>query len=62
MPNITIDIWEGRDRDTKQKLIQKISNVAAEVLETDISRVVVIINEVKKDNWGLNGDQASRKW
>jgi len=59
MPNIKIDIWEGRDKETKRKLIKEVSKAVSESLEIPIEHVSVVINEISKDNWGLHGDQAS---
>jgi len=60
MPNITIDLWEGRSKEEKRKLIQKISKDVSETLNIPIEHIRVIINEVSKDNWGLEGKQASQ--
>lgn len=60
MPIVKIDIWEGRDRDTKRKLIQAVSKAVAESLNIPIEHVHVVINEPSKDNWGLHGEQVSR--
>ena len=60
MPNVVIDMWEGRDSDTKRKLIQEISKVIVDVLKVDVHHVRVILNDIPKDNWGIDGEQASR--
>ena len=60
MPVITIEMWEGRDKEKRRKLIQEVSKAAAKSLEIGIEHVQVIIHEINKDNWGLNGDQASK--
>ena len=59
MPVVKIDLWEGRDKETKRKLIQSISKTMSEVLGIPVERIQIIINDVSKDNWGLKGDQAS---
>ena len=60
MPFVKIDIWEGRDRDTKRLLIQSVSKAVHESLDIPIEHVHVVISEHHKDNWGLHGEQASR--
>lgn len=57
---ITIDMWEGKDRETKRKLLQSVSKAVAESLEIPKEHVHIVIHEESKDNWGLHGDQASR--
>ena len=59
MPVVRIDMWEGRDKETKRKLIQSVSKAVADSLDIEIDRVEIILNEVPKDNWGKNGEQAS---
>lgn len=60
MPVVRIDLWEGRNIDTRRKLIQSVSRAVSESLDIPCERVHVILNEVSKDNWGMKGEQASR--
>jgi len=59
MPVVRIDMWEGRDKETKRKLIQSVSKAVADSLGIDVDRVEIILSDVPKDNWGKNGEQAS---
>ncbi len=59
MPVVHIDLWEGRDRETKRKLIQAVSKAISDSLTIPVERIHIIINDVSKDDWGLKGDQAS---
>ena len=59
MPIVNIALWEGRDKETKRKLIQSVSKAVADSLGIDIDRVEIILNDVPKDNWGKSGEQAS---
>ena len=59
MPIVKIDMWEGRDKETKRRLIQAISKTLAETLAIPADRIHIIISDVPKDNWGLKGEQAS---
>lgn len=61
MPVVKIDLWEGRDSETKRKLIQSVSKAVSESLGIPVEHVQVIMNNVSKEDWGLNGEQASRK-
>ena len=60
MPVVKIDMWEGRDRETKRKLIQAVTKAVSETLNVSAEHIHIILNEVPKDNWGLMGEQASR--
>ena len=59
MPVIKIDIWEGKDKETKKKLIKSVSKAVSESLDIPIEWVHVVLVESPKDNWGINGEQAS---
>jgi len=59
MPVINIDLWEGRDKDTKAKLIVSVTKAVTESIGCPADAVQVILNEVPKENWGLAGKQAS---
>ena len=54
MPVVKIDMWSGRDKETKRKLIQSVSKAVSESLGIEIERIEIILNEVSKDNWGKN--------
>jgi 4-oxalocrotonate tautomerase len=59
MPFIKIDMWEGRDKETKRKLIQNMTKTMSETLGIPIERIQIVLNDVSKADWGLKGDQAS---
>lgn len=59
MPIVKIDMWEGRDKETKRMLIQAVSRAMAETLAIPVDRIHIIITDVPKHNWGLKGEQAS---
>jgi len=59
MPLVKIDMWAGKDKETKKKLIQSVSKAVSVSLDIPIEWVHVVINESPKDNWGINGKQAS---
>ena len=52
-------MWAGKDKETKKKLIQSVSKAVSVSLDIPIEWVHVVINESPKDNWGINGKQAS---
>ena len=60
MPIVKIDIWEGRDKETRRLLIKSVAKSVSKSLDIPIEHVHIVINEVSKDNWGLEGEQASQ--
>jgi len=59
MPVVRIDLWKGREKETKKELIEKVTSVVADVIGCPIEAVQIIINEVEKDNWGIGGNSKS---
>jgi 4-oxalocrotonate tautomerase len=62
MPVVRIDLWKGREKETKKKLIEKITSAVTDAIGCSTEAVQVIINEVDKDNWGIGGTPASVKF
>lgn len=62
MPVVRIDLWKGREKETKKELIEKITSAVTNAIGCPIEAVQVIINEVDKDNWGIGGTPASVKF
>lgn len=59
MPIVTIELFGGRDKEKKRKLIKNVSKAVAETLSIPEERIQIILHEVPKDNWGMKGEQAS---
>ncbi|MFH1642005.1 MAG: 2-hydroxymuconate tautomerase [Nanoarchaeota archaeon] len=59
MPVVKIDMWDGRTDEQKSEIIKGITEVF-EKQGVSKEKTTIIINEVKKNNWGLNGDLASK--
>ena len=62
MPVVKIDLWKGRERETKKELIEKVTSAVVDAITCPAEAVQVIINEVDKDNWGIGGVPASIKF
>ncbi|MFN3550792.1 MAG: tautomerase family protein [Endomicrobiia bacterium] len=62
MPIIKIEMWEGRDKDTKKKLVEKLTQTVCEVLNCPKNLVTIVIYDIPKYNWGLEGELASEKF
>jgi 4-oxalocrotonate tautomerase len=59
MPIVTIDIWAGRSKEDKKKLIVAVTKAVAESIGCPAQHVNVVINEQPRENWGVGGVQAS---
>lgn len=55
MAIVTITIIEGRDRETKDRLIGKLTDAVVETLDAKPGQVRVVINEVKDGDYGVAG-------
>ncbi len=55
MPFVHIDLVRGRDKALLMRLIEEVSRVVAETLDTPIDRVRVLVSEVDPDLWGIGG-------
>lgn len=55
MPIITVDTIEGKDKETKRTLIQKLTEVTAEILNAPPETIRVIIRDIPEDNYGIGG-------
>ncbi len=61
MPFVRIDLWKGREKGTKKKLIKNVTSAVVESIGCPPDAVQVIISEVEKENWGLCGVPANEK-
>jgi 4-oxalocrotonate tautomerase len=61
MPVVKIDMWEGRTLEQKDALIKEVTDAIVQSLKVDPHEVVVILNEVSKDHWGVGGQRSSKK-
>jgi 4-oxalocrotonate tautomerase len=60
MPVIEVYMWEGRSKDAKKKIVAGITDVfVKEGVSPDA--VTVILNDIKKENWGQAGKLADEK-
>lgn len=59
MPVVTIEMWEGRTEEQKEKLMKAVIN-AFETIGIKKERVTVIMHDTPKSNWGIRGEQASK--
>ena len=58
MPIVNIGIWEGRSIEQKEKLIQNVTKAVCDVVGCPPEAVIVVIEDIPKENWGQSGKQA----
>ncbi len=59
MPVVIIEMWSGRTDEQKEILINGITKTFGEIGVIPES-LNIIIHDVPKNNWGLQGKQASK--
>lgn len=62
MPVIRVEMFEGRNRETKQQLVEAFTREMVRITGCGEASVNVIITDVAKENWGLGGELASHKF
>jgi|TARA_R100000149_G_C5819284_1_gene99288 4-oxalocrotonate tautomerase len=55
-------MFEGRDTATKQKLVRAMTDAMVQITGCSEASVNVLINNIAKEDWGLGGELASRKF
>lgn len=58
MPIVKIEMWAGRDRETKVQLIQKVTQTICDTIKCPPEAVTVVIEDIPKENWGQSGKPA----
>lgn len=62
MPYVNIKITkEGATKEQKAKLIEGATKLLQEVLGKNPATIVVVIDEVDTDNWGIAGQQVTER-
>ena len=56
MPIVSINIIEGRTIDQKREMAKKITQVIAEVANTQPEKVEIIFNDIKEENYSKGGN------
>ncbi|OGC06945.1 hypothetical protein A2526_04315 [candidate division WOR-1 bacterium RIFOXYD2_FULL_36_8] len=58
MPIINIQMWPGRDKEAKKRLIDSVTEAVSSSICCPKEAVQIIIEDIPKENWGINGKQA----
>ncbi|MEH7237678.1 2-hydroxymuconate tautomerase [Bacillus sp. JJ1562] len=61
MPFVQINILEGRSPEKKERLIREVSMLVAEVLESPVENVRIMINEMPPEHWGIAGESVKKR-
>jgi 4-oxalocrotonate tautomerase len=59
VPVVIVEMWAGRNDEQKATLIKGITR-AFEEIGVKPEALHIIIHDVSKDNWGMQGEQASK--
>lgn len=62
MPIIRVEMWEGRTKEQKRELVSVLSKETARITDCGLDFIYVVIDEVKKENWGAGGELCSEKY
>jgi 4-oxalocrotonate tautomerase len=62
VPIIRIEMWEGRTLDQKRELVAVLSRETARIAGCSLDSISVVIEDVKKENWGSGGQLCSEKY
>lgn len=62
MPIIRVDMWEGRSLEQKRELVDVLSRETARITGCSVESIYVVIENVKKENWGAGGELCSEKY
>ncbi len=62
MPIIRIEMLEGRSLEKKRELVATLTRETARIAGCAEASVYVVIEDVKKENWGSGGQLLSDKY
>ncbi|MFH1238779.1 MAG: 2-hydroxymuconate tautomerase [bacterium] len=62
MPVVNIAMLKGRSIEQKRKLVKRLTEVMAEILEIKPEVISIIIEEMDWDNWATAGEIHSDKF
>ena len=61
MPIVHVYMWSGVSKEAKTKIIKGITKVFEE-FGIPSHAIEIVIHEIPKENWGVEGEQASEKF
>ncbi|CEE03153.1 2-hydroxymuconate tautomerase [Caldifermentibacillus hisashii] len=61
MPYVTVKMLEGRTDEQKKALVDKVTEAVVETTGASVDKVVVFIEEMKKNHYAVAGKLESEK-
>lgn len=61
MPIVRVELWEGRSMEEKEDLIKKVTDAVVDSVGVNPNEVFVILSEVPKAHWGVEGKPSSKR-
>ncbi|MFH0860617.1 MAG: 2-hydroxymuconate tautomerase [Candidatus Altiarchaeota archaeon] len=61
MPIVKIDLWEGLTFEQKEALIGDVTEAVCKTTGAPAKAVFVLLNEVPREHWGIEGKPSSKK-
>lgn len=62
MPIIRIEMWEGKTVAQKRELVETFTTQMSRITGNSKESIYVVIEDVKKENWGVAGSLCSDKF
>jgi 4-oxalocrotonate tautomerase len=62
MPTVRVEMFEGRDREVKQKLATEITQLMIKTVGCTQDSVQVVFTDISKENWAMGGELAVTKF
>lgn len=59
MPIVRVEMWEGRTHAQKAELARLITEAVVKVARTTPEAIIVVFDDVAKENWAVGGVLAS---
>jgi len=56
MPFVEVKLYEGRSREQKEALVDKITEAFVEIVGTPKEHVWIVFRDVPKEQWAMNGE------
>ncbi|MBK5225382.1 MAG: 4-oxalocrotonate tautomerase family protein [Thermoleophilia bacterium] len=56
MPFVEVKLYEGRSREQKEALVDKITEAFVEIAGTPKEHVWIVFRDVPKEQWAMNGE------
>ena len=56
MPFVEVKLYEGRTREQKEALVDRITEAFVDIAGTPREHVWIVFRDVPKDQWAMNGE------